>query len=188
MTETLYIKNMVCPRCIESVRDVFSELNIQTSGIKLGEVTVTSIINFKLKEKLEARLKLKGFELLEGKKSKLIAQIKSIVINQIHHSEDVLNINFSTYIADQLNQDYSTLSKLFSSVEGVTIERFILKQKVERVKEFIFYKELTLSEIAFKMGYSSVAHLSSQFKKETGMPPSEFKKLNKPNRKSLDSL
>lgn len=188
MTETLYIKNMVCPRCIESVWDVFSELNIQTSAIKLGEVTVTSIINFKLKEKLEARLKLKGFELLEDKNSKLIAQIKSIVINQIHHSEDVLNINFSTYIADQLNQDYSTLSKLFSSVEGVTIERFILKQKVERVKEFIFYKELTLSEIAFKMGYSSVAHLSSQFKKETGMPPSEFKKLNNPNRKSLDSL
>jgi len=188
MTEKLYIKNMVCPRCIESVADVFNKLSIETSAIKLGEVIVTTTINIKLKEKLEADLKLKGFELLEDKKSKLIAQIKSIVINQIHHTEDVLNINFSTYISDKLKQDYSSLSRLFSSVEGITIERYILKQKIERVKEFIFYKELTLSEIAFKMGYSSVAHLSSQFKKETGMSPSEFKKLNKPNRKSLDSL
>ena len=126
--------------------------------------------------------------MLEDNKSKLISRIKSIIIEQIHHSEEVLSVNFSSLLADNLNHEYSSLSRLFSSVEGITIERFVLKQRIERIKEFIIYNELTFSEIAFRMNYSSVAHLSAQFKKETGMTPSQFKNLKKQDRKSLDAI
>ncbi len=185
---TLYIKNMVCPRCIDTVRDIFDRLKIKTSSIDLGEVKVSIDPSKDQKAQLEKLLAARGFELLQDHKSKLIGQVKAIIINQIHHSKEALNINFSTLIADKLNQEYSSLSRLFSSVEGVTIERFILKQKVERVKELIFYNELTLSEIAYQMDYSSIAHLSAQFKKETGMTPTAFKKMRNPRRQSLDQF
>ncbi|MCH7534288.1 MAG: helix-turn-helix transcriptional regulator [Bacteroidetes bacterium] len=179
---------MVCPRCIESVKDVFDELSIETHSIKLGEVLTSVNVSSNQKDELEKKLSDKGFELLEDNKAKIISQIKSIIIDQIHHNNDSLNINFSALIAGKLHQEYTRLSKLFSSVEGITIERFIMNQKIERVKEFLFYDELTLSEIAFKMQYSSVAHLSSQFKKETGMTPTEFRKMKKPGHKALDNL
>ena len=188
MTTKLHIKNMVCPRCIEAVQDIFKKQAITVKEIVLGEVTVSDILNTDQKIQLKSALLKHGFELLQDNKSKLIAQIKSIVIEQIHHKEDSLKINFSTLISDELNHEYTSLSKLFSAVEGLTIERFILKQKVEKIKELLFYDESTLSEIAFKMNYSSVAYLSSQFKKETGMTPSEFKKNQQPGHKSLDSL
>ena len=188
MSVTLYIKNMVCPRCIDTVKDILDDLNIETSSIELGEVHTPNNITGDQKSQLEELLAARGFELLQDQKSKLIGQIKAIIVDQIHHNKEALNINFSTLIADKLHQEYSSLSRLFSSVEGVTIERFILKQKVERVKELIFYNELTLSEIAHQMDYSSVAHLSAQFKKETGMTPTAFKKMRNPGRQSLDQL
>ena len=188
MTNTLYIKNMVCPRCIESVGEVFSNLNIEVNTIELGKVITLNEVEDVEKKQLQEKLKLRGFELLQDKNSKLISQIKAIIIEQIHHKNEELNVNFSTFLSNQLHHEYSSLSKLFSSVEGITIERFVIKQKVERVKELLFYNQLTLSEIAFQVGYSSVAHLSSQFKKEIGMSPTEFKKLRNPNLKSLDTF
>ena len=184
----LYIKNMVCPRCIDTVHNIFNDLNIETSSIDLGEVVTRANVTKSQKEELETILRDKGFELLEDNKSKLISRIKSIIIEQIHHSEEVLSVNFSSLLSDHLNHEYSSLSRLFSSVEGITIERFVLKQRIERIKEFIIYNELTFSEIAFRMNYSSIAHLSAQFKKETGMTPTQFKNLKKQDRKSLDAI
>jgi AraC-like DNA-binding protein len=188
MNNKVHIKNMVCPRCITTVEEIFKKLNIDTLAIQLGEVSILNEIDESQKIQLKKELVKKGFELLEDNKSKLIGQIKSIVVDQIHHKSEFLNINFSTLLSEKLNHEYTSLSRLFSSVEGITIERFTLKQKIEKVKELLFYNQLTLSEIALQMNYSSSAHLSSQFKKETGMTPSEFKKINKPRHKSLDSL
>ena len=179
---------MVCPRCIDSVKEIFSDMKIDTSQIELGEVITPSPIGTKDKQILKSKLAERGFELLEDQNSKAIAQIKAIVVEQIHYNKEPLTINFSTLLSEKLNQDYTALSKLFSSVEGVTIEKYLLKQKIEKVKELIVYNELNLSEIAFQLNYSSVAHLSSQFKKETGMTPSAFKKLDIKVRKNLDSL
>lgn len=179
---------MVCPRCIISVQEIFDEINIEVTDIQLGEVSIPSKITNAEKSILEEKLLEKGFELLTKDTSKIIIQIKSLIIDHIHHDSDKLKINFSDYLSNELNHEYTSLSKLFSSVEGITIERYILKQKIEKIKELIFYDQLTLSEIAYQLNYSSSAHLSSQFKKETGMTPSEFKKLRKPNRQSLDSL
>jgi AraC-like DNA-binding protein len=187
-SNSIYIKNMVCPRCIETVKDIFNELSIKTTSIQLGEIITQVEITPSQKTQLEEKMAARGFELLHDQKSKLISQIKAIIVKQIHHTEEVLTVNFSTLLADNLNHEYSFLSRLFSSVEGKTIERFVLKQKVERVKELIFYNELTLSEIAHQMDYSSVAHLSAQFRKETGMTPTEFKQLRKPGHQPLDSL
>lgn len=179
---------MVCPRCIETVRTIFSDLQIGVTAIRLGEVTTTDKIPKDRRTKIEELLDNSGFELLHDQNSQLIAQIKSSIIQQIHYGEEALKVNFSTMLADSLHHDYGQLSRLFSSVEGITIEKFILKQKIEKVKELIFYNELTLSEIAFKMNYSSVAHLSNQFKKETGMTATQFRNQHNPRHKPLDSL
>jgi AraC-like DNA-binding protein len=187
MSKTYNIKNMVCPRCIEAVSQVLEQLELPLTSIELGEVTLEAALTQEQKEQLAVMLKDRGFELLKGKKTRQISQIKSIIIKQIHHLETPLEVNFSTLISNNLHQEYSSLSKLFSSVEGITIEKFILKQKIEKVKELLFYDEMALSQIAYQLGYSSVAHLSAQFKKETGMSPSHFKQL-KSRRKPLDSI
>lgn len=179
---------MVCPRCIDVVKDICAELNIPIKRIQLGELESDEKINDALKAKLSENLLERGLELLEDKNQKIIEQIKTLIVTQIHHSTEQLNTNFSVYLSEKLQHEYASLSRLFSSVEGITIERFILKQKIERVKELLFYKEQTLSEIAYQMEYSSVAHLSAQFKKETGMSPSDFKNLKGPNHQALDSL
>ncbi len=184
----VHIKNMVCPRCINAVKEIFNVLDIDVDNILLGEVLIAEPLTSKKRNQLEIKLKASGFELLKDYKAKVIERIKSLIIEQIHYSNQQLKVNFSTFLADQLNQDYSALSRLFSAVESITIERFITKQKIEKVKELICYKELTFTQIASQMGYSSVAHLSSQFKKETGMTPSIFRKSNRPLRKSLDDL
>ena len=184
----LHIKNMVCPRCIATVEKIFNELNIEIKSVQLGEAHTSVDISETQKLQLEEQLLNNGFELLKDNNSKLIGEIKSLIVNQIHYSREPLKVNFSTLLSEKLNHEYTSLSKLFSSDEGITIERFILKQKIERVKELIFYNQLTLSEIAFHMDYSSVAHLSAQFKKETGMSPTEFKKLKKPGHQALDSF
>ena len=188
MSQIVYIKNMVCPRCIDSVGEIFNDLNVAVKSVVLGEVTLVEELSQKRLLSLAEQLETKGFELLEDQNSQLIGKIKTLIIEQIHHSKERMLVNFSTFLAGQLHHDYSSLSRLFSSVEGITIEKFILKQKIEKVKELIFYNELSLSEIAHQMNYSSVAHLSSQFKKETGMTPSDFKKMQSGGRQSLDKI
>lgn len=184
----VFIKNMVCPRCISSVKEALDKLQLSYSFVELGKVSLNSPLDVTQKNQLTESLVARGFELLEEGKSMLISQIKSVLIQQIQHSEQSLVENYSSFISEKLHHEYTYLSRLFSQVEGITIEKYITKLKVERVKELIFYKEKTLSEIADQLGYSSVAYLSSQFKKETGMTPSQFKKQSRENRMSLDQL
>ncbi len=179
---------MVCPRCILAVSQILVELNITYKTIKLGEVELVSILNESKKESLSHKLQNAGFSLIDDRKSQLIEQMKTLVVDKIHHSSSELNIKWADYVSDNIHLDYKYLSALFSSVESITFEQFIINQKIERVKELIVYDELTLSEIAFRMNYSSVAYLSNQFKKLTGMTPSELKKSTNKNRKSLDEI
>jgi len=188
MGDTIYIKNMVCPRCIAAVTRVFNEQEIPLESIQLGEVTVSVKPSSAALKAIDSALQQQGFQLLNPGKSATIAKIKSVIIEQIHYSTEKLTVNFSTFLSDHLNQDYSSLSRLFSSVEGITIEKYITSQKIEKVKELLFYDELTLSQIAHQLDYSSVSHLSAQFKKETGMTPTAFKKQNMNQRKTLDDL
>lgn len=185
----LHIKNMVCHRCKLAVASVLSDLKLQVLNLELGEVvlageTLSQQQSLKLREKLEEL----GFELLDDKRAQLIEKIKSLVILQIHHAEKPSPEKLSTLISRQLHHDYSYLSKLFSEVEGVSIEQFMLQQKIERVKELIIYNELSISEIALQLGYSSTAHLSTQFKKLTGLTPTAFKNNNIRNLRALDQV
>jgi AraC family transcriptional regulator len=184
----ILIKNMVCPRCIEAVRESLEILKIPFESIELGKVSLDNPLSTDQYIKLSVLLESRGFELLKSKNSALISQVKSLIVDQIHYSEQVLGENFSTFLAEKLDHEYTSLSRLFSQVEGITIERYITRQKIERVKELLFYDQLNLSEIAFKLGYSSVAYLSAQFKKETGMTPSEFKRNHSDNRTCLDQV
>jgi len=188
MPQELIIKNMVCPRCVTSVKEVFQQLNLSIGAIQLGKVSLNVKLKKNQKEQLEKRLLEQGFELLDGRQTKIINEIKSILIEAIHHQDEYTPVNFSTLLAEKIHFDYAYMSRLFSTVEGQTIERFVLAQKIEKVKELLMYDELNLSEIAYKMHYSSSAHLSAQFKKMTGMTPSAFKKLSHPKRKSLDEI
>jgi len=189
MSTELQVKNMVCPRCIETVARIFTENRFEVESVKLGEVKVSPQPDAAQMEKLAEQLQKNGFELLSDRKSKIVGQIKSEIIRLVHHSdEQFLKVNLSEHLADLIGADYSTISHLFSSTEGITIEKFTILQKIERVKELLSYGELTISEIAFKMGYSSSAHLSSQFKKNTGMTPVQYKKLKEKERNSLDKI
>lgn len=179
---------MVCPRCITAVQSIFGKLKIETVSIQLGEVITKVELDVDQKNVLEQKLLSDGFELLTDNNSKIIGQIKSIIIDKIHHSKKTSQVNFSEVLSSKINKEYSSLTKLFTSVEGQTIERFILNQKIEKVKELLFYNEFTLSEIAHQLSYSSTAHLSAQFKKETGITPTAFKKMKGEKRKGLDEI
>jgi AraC family transcriptional regulator len=180
---------MVCNRCIKVVKDEFAKLNITIEEIELGKVIVSSNLDNEQINQVRDVLNKNGFELISDKKSKLIDSIKTLIIEKIHYSNDVLEpINSSDYIARKIAYDYSYLSKLFSSVEGITIEKYIINQKIEKAKELLVYNELTLNEISYQLGYSSVQHLSNQFKKIIGLTPSHFKKLKKSKRKPLDEV
>ncbi len=186
---TLHIKNMVCKRCIKVVGDEFEKLNLTIQELELGKVTVATQLSPKQIEAIRTVLKDNDFELILDKKSQLIDQIKTIIIEKVHYSQNALtSINSSAYIAQELGYDYSYLSNLFSSTEGITIEKYIINQKIEKVKELIAYNEFSLNEIAFKLGYSSVQHLSGQFKKVTGMTPTNYKKHQENKRKPLDEV
>ena len=184
----LYIKNMVCNRCIAAVKTVLDAQGLAYSAINLGEVKLLTSLSKAQKETLQKGLEGLGFELLDDSKTRLIEKIKNIIVQQVHGGEGEQRLNLSVLLSSQLHKDYSYLSHLFSAVEGITIEKYWIAQKIEKVKELLVYDELTLSEIAFRMGYSSVAHLSAQFKKVTGLTPSHFKTLGDKNRKPLDSL
>jgi YesN/AraC family two-component response regulator len=179
---------MVCPRCLSAVSNILEQLEIPYVSIKLGEVKLVSALNANIKDGLSKALQNSGFSLIDDRKSKLIEQMKTLVVNKIHHSSQDLDVKWADYIGKNIHLDYKYLSSLFSSVESITFEQYIINQKIERIKELLVYDELTLSEIAFKMNYSSVAYLSNQFKKLTGMAPSEFKKSTNKNRKSLDEI
>lgn len=188
-TQTLYIKNMVCPRCIKAVEDMFLELGYEVINVKLGEIKFLAEDEDVDLAIISKELQKNGFELLEDEEVKIINRVKSLVIQLIHHSdEEALNENISEYIQNHLNRDYYQVSKIFSSKESITIEKYIILQKVEKVKELLTYGELTLSEIAYRLGYSSVSHLSRQFKQVTGLSPSEFKSRDDHPRKSLDEI
>lgn len=150
--------------------------------VDLGEVNLMEDISVEQKELFRSALLGSGLELMEDKKSVLIEEIKSVIIDMVHHKEEVIKIKFSEYLSEKLNHDYTYLSNLFSEVQGTTIEQFIIAHKVERIKEMLFYDELNISEIAWKLNYSSVAHLSNQFKKVTGLSPSHFKRLKEKRR------
>ncbi len=188
MSNVLHIKNMVCPRCISAVKGVFTSADIAVQEVSLGEVVVDEALPKEKREQVSKELESLGFELLEEGRSSIVSKIKTLIIDRIHHNEEELTENFSAYLSHHLAHDYSYLSRLFSSVEGVTIERFITRQRVEKVKELLFYDELSLKEIAYRLNYSSPAYLSTQFKKEIGMTPSEFKSLHRPGHHSLDSI
>ena len=179
---------MVCNRCIMVIQQIFEDLGYSPVRISLGEVETAHPILHDDLEKLRKKVVSYGFELIDDTKSQLIEKIKNTIIQLIHHSKEDSKVNHSNYIESHLNRDYAYLSTLFSEVEGTTIEKYIILQKIERVKELLVYDELTLSEIADKMGYSNVAYLSSQFKKITGLTPSHFKQVKENKRKPLDEV
>lgn len=177
--DTLYIKNMVCDRCIRVVHDELQNLGHDVRSIELGAVEIGGTLSVPEIEKIKVMLTENGFELIENKNAKVIESIKTAIIQLVHHHHDEkpLNVRYSQYIAQSVGRDYHSLSVLFSSVENTTIEQYIIKQKIERVKELLKYEERSLSEIADSMDYSSVQHLSNQFKSVTGFTPTQFKKL-----------
>lgn len=180
---------MVCGRCISVVTNELKSLGLEPVRVQLGEVHFAKPLEADDLDRTTEALKKHGFEVLDDRKSQIIEKIKNTVVEHIHHyQEGDPNYNFSTIISDRLNMDYRYLSALFSSTVGITIEKYIINQKIEKVKELLVYDELTLSEIAWRMGYSSVQHLSNQFKKVTGLTPSQFKDLKEKNRYSLDQI
>lgn len=180
---------MVCPRCIEAVEKILTNENLEIVSVELGKVILAKELSEELKSKLAKILKERGFELILNKNKRIIEEIKSVIVNIIHHSGEIPeHLNFSEMITQKLNSDYKNLSSLFSSGEGITIEKYIILQKVERIKELISYNEMNLSEIAFYMGYSSVGHMSSQFKQHTGITPSQYAKMDTKDRATLDKV
>ena len=179
---------MVCNRCINAVSSLLDELKIPYTSVQLGEVSLQKELSQKQIDTLKIRLAELGFELLDDSKKKIIEKIKNTIVKQVHYNDQNEPYNLSDILSSSLHKDYSYLSRLFSEVEGITIEKYFINQKIEKAKELLVYDELSLSEIAFQLGYSSVAHLSSQFKKITGLTPSHFKKIGTGQRKSLDQI
>jgi YesN/AraC family two-component response regulator len=184
----LYIKNMVCIRCKMLVKEELTKLGIQYTSVELGEADISSPFTIELHDQLRDALLRSGLELMDDKKSVLIQRIKNVIVEMVHYTEEPLIVNFSVFLSDQLQHDYTYMANLFSEVQGTTIEKFIIAHKIERVKELLVYNELTLTEIAYQMHYSSVAHLSAQFKKTTGLTPSHFKQLKEKRRNMLEDV
>jgi len=179
---------MVCNRCKTAVQNEFEKIGFHPIAVELGEVETTEEITPQQLSELENSLKHIGFELIDDKKSRLIEQIKTEIIRLVHHSEEIENTNLSTILSDKLHYEYNYLSNLFSEVEGTTIEKYFITQRIEKVKELLVYDELSLSEIANQLGYSSTAYLSSQFKKVTGLTPTFYKSLKETKRRNIDEL
>lgn len=184
----LFIRNMVCNRCITAVQNELDSMGLKALNIKLGEVDLEMELSDQEKEQLDQRLIALGFERIDDRKSRIIEQIKTAIIDLVHYRDNASKINLSDLLSDKLQHDYNYLSNLFSEVEGTTIEKYFIAQKIEKVKELLVYDELSLSEIAHRLNYSSVAYLSNQFKKVTGLTPSYFKKIGEDRRKPLDEV
>lgn len=179
---------MVCPRCISAVRNELNQMNIDIASIELGEVDIIKELTPDEIQHFDQSIRKIGFELIGDRKSRIIEQIKNEIVYLVHHSDEVLTTNLSTWLADKLHYDYTYLSNLFSEVEGTTIEKYYIVQRIEKVKELLVYDELSLSEIADSLGYSSPAYLSSQFKKVTGLTPTFYKSIKETKRKNIDEL
>lgn len=184
----LHIKNMVCNRCIMVVEQELKALGINASRVDLGEAEVTGELSLSELRETDEHLQKFGFELIDDRNGKLIEKIKKLIIQLVHYSDGKENRNLSDYIQANMNRDYTYLSNLFSTAQGITLEKYFILQKIERVKELLVYDELNLSEIADMMGYSSVSYLSNQFKKVTGLTPLHFKRIGDLKRKPLDKV
>lgn len=184
----LYIKYMVSLRCKMMVKEELKRLGLKYVSVELGIVEILEEITLDQRDQLRKNLLTSGLELLEDNRSILIEKIKNVIIEMIHYSDEVPKVNYSDHISKKLGYDYTYLANTFSEVKGITIQQFIILHKVERVKELIIYDELTLSEIAYKLHYSSGAHLSTQFKKITGLTPSYYKKLKEKRKGNLEDL
>lgn len=184
---TLYVKNMVCGRCILVVQSELEKLGFELISVDLGEVKLKDISHAE-KMKIASHLEKFGFEILDDATSRLIQKIKLVLIDLVQNKNNDINLNLSDYLKNNLAQDYSKISNLFSEVEGISIEKYFINLKIERVKELIVYDELSFTEIANILNYSSVAHLSNQFKKATGMTPTQFKNQTSKVRKQLDKI
>jgi AraC-like DNA-binding protein len=179
---------MVSNRCKLAVKEELNKLGLHFIVVDLGEVEIMEEITSDQRHQLQAGLIASGLELMDDKRAVLIEKINNVITGMIHQSEELPKVNYSDYISEKLNYDYTYLSNLFSEVKGITIQQFIIVHKIERVKELLFYNELSLTEISFKMHYSSVAHLSNQFKKVTGLTPSAYKQLKEKRRNMLEDI
>ena len=179
---------MVSNRCKIAVKEELRKLGLHFIVVDLGEVEIMENISAEQREQMKAALLISGFELMDDKKAILIEKIKTAVIEMVHHSDENIKINFSDYLSEKLSHNYTYLANLFSEVQGISIEQFIIAHKIERIKELIIYDELNITEIAWKMNYSSVAHLSNQFKKVTGLTPSHFRQLKDKRRSSIEDI
>jgi YesN/AraC family two-component response regulator len=179
---------MVCIRCKMVVKSELEKLGLKYLVVELGEVDLLEEMTPNQHDEFKVAIFRSGLELLDDKKSVLIQKIKNIIIDLVHYSEEPLSVNLSEYLGNKLNHDYTYMANLFSEVAGITIEKFFIVHKIERVKELLVYNELNLTEIAYKLHYSSVSHLSFQFKKITGLTPSHFKKLKEKRRSMLENL
>ena len=184
----LYIKSMVSLRCKMMVKEELKKLGLHYVVLDLGMVDVLEEISLDVRAVLKANLLKSGLELLDDKKSILIEKIKNVITEMVHYSDELPKVNYSEFISNALGYDYTYLSNIFSEVKGMTIQQYIIINKIERVKELLLYDELNLTEISYKLNYSSVAHLSSQFKKVTGLSPSFFKKLKQKRKVNLENM
>lgn len=185
---TLYIKNMVCNRCIMVVRSQLEDLGLQPVSVELGIVVLPGKLTEESYRAIKASLEPLGFELLDDKKSQLTEQIKDAIIQLVHYSDSNLKVNLFDYLVEKFHRDYGSMSKLFSETTQTTIEKYFIAQKIERAKELLVYDELSLNEIADQLNYSSAAYLSAQFKSVTGLTPSYFRKIKENKRKPLDKV
>ncbi len=179
---------MVSNRCKMAVKEELKKLGLHFILVELGEVDIMEDLSLEQRVELKAGLLNSGLELMDDKRAVLIERIKNAVVEMVHHSDEMIKVNFSDYLSEKLNHDYTYLANLFSEIQGVTIEHFIINHKIERIKELIIYDELNITEIAWKMNYSSVAHLSNQFKKVTGLSPSHFKQMKDKRRNQIEDI
>ena len=179
---------MVSARCKMAVKEELKKLGLHFIIVDLGEVEIMENISGNQREQLKTALLASGLELMDDKKAMLIEKIKNAIIEMVHHTDEMIKINFSTFLSEKLHHDYTYLANLFSEVQGTTIAQFIISHKIERIKELMIYDELNITEIALKMNYSSVAHLSNQFKKVTGLSPSHFKQLKDKRRNPIEEI